>query len=255
MGDCAFGGAAYESCGDSPDADMQSLSKKTAALSGRFPGRPEKAYFGGVVAPPVLPEVPPAAGEPTEAVSRVPRTSISTRRSGCRQEISFEPLTPLHWSPVTGWLSPRPCACTRCCSTPFCARYCLTASARSAESFSLYCSGPMRSAWPTARTDSTCASLMRSASWSSSSRPAGRSSALSNSNSTSDCSVTFSITGAGATGAAAIGAGGTATTTGAGAVTTCTASHGATALPGLQSVVFQHCPNGDIHTWLRESDT
>jgi hypothetical protein len=59
---------------------------------------PMKRIYLGVVAPelPEVPEVPPVAGEPVDAVSRVPRTSISTRRSGCRQEISLEPLMPLH---------------------------------------------------------------------------------------------------------------------------------------------------------------
>src|SRR5512145_280785 len=83
-----------------------------------------------------LPEVAPAlpGDDGVPATWRSPRTSMSTRRSGCRQEISFVPFTPLHWSLVTDSLSPRPSERTLVCSTPFCARYSFTAAARFSES-------------------------------------------------------------------------------------------------------------------------
>src|SRR4051812_24104417 len=65
--------------------------------------------------------------EPVEAVdSRLPSSSASTRRSGCRQAISFWFLLLsrprlLHWLPVTGSLLPLPSTSRRLESTPFCA--------------------------------------------------------------------------------------------------------------------------------------
>ena len=65
---------------------------------------------------------------PVEAVdSRLPSSSASTRRSGCRQAISFWFLLLsrqrlLHSLPVMGSLLPLPSASRRLESTPFCAR-------------------------------------------------------------------------------------------------------------------------------------
>src|SRR6266850_2248243 len=81
------------------------------------------------VEPDSLGDEPPAADdEPLEAVdSRLPRSSASTRRSGCRQAMSLAFLLfsgPIfsHWLPVRGSLLPRPSTCRRLESTPFCAR-------------------------------------------------------------------------------------------------------------------------------------
>src|SRR5439155_13521894 len=75
------------------------------------------------------PEVAPAAdGAPVEAVdSRLPSSSASTRRSGCRQAMSLAFLLfsgPIlsHSLPVIGSLLPLPSTCRRLESTPFCAR-------------------------------------------------------------------------------------------------------------------------------------
>src|SRR6185369_13043374 len=184
------------------------------------------------------------------ATSRLPSTSISTRRSGCRQSTSFLLLLrsgPMfaHWLPVTGSDSPRPCAWICCaCRRAVSARYCRTASARRCESCSLYFSEPMRSAWPTISTRSTRASLMLFASSSSFWRPSGRSSALSNSNSTSLDRLTFSITVDGAGAAAGGGGGGAsrAASGAAGAAARGTASHAAAALSVVQSPVRQQLP-------------
>jgi len=74
---------------------------------------------------PVVPVVPaaPVAGVEPAVCSRLPRSSASTRRSGCKQAMSFwflllsGPMR-LHWSPVTGSLSPLPATCRRLLSTP-----------------------------------------------------------------------------------------------------------------------------------------
>src|SRR4051812_46618466 len=201
---------------------------------------------GALRVPP--PEVPPALGDvEVDAVSFSPRTSMSTRRSGCRQEMSLEPFTPLHWSPVTGSLSPRPSERTLVVSMPFCARYSFTAAARFSESCWLYLSGPMRSAWPIVLISCTFAPFRRPAISSIFCWPAGRSSALSNANSTSDERLICSMTGGCGGGAATsgVGAGGGAATATGGGDATCTvrtASHGAAAFSGVQSVVFQHRP-------------
>src|SRR4051812_142125 len=73
---------------------------------------------------PVVPAAPVVAGARPAVCSRLPSSSASTRRSGCRQAISFwflllsGPMR-LHWSPVTGSLSPLPATCSRLLSTPF----------------------------------------------------------------------------------------------------------------------------------------
>src|SRR5262249_31113410 len=83
--------------------------------------------------------------------------------------------------------------------------------------------------------------------------PSGLSSALSNANRTSSETLIFSISG----GCAANGGGGGATATGgpAGGLTTPTASPGAAALSGVQSLVLQHIPYGEVQTCCCESDT
>src|SRR6185295_15351452 len=90
--------------------------------------------------------------------------------------------------------------------------------------------------------------------------PSGFSSALSNSNSTSDERLICSMTGGwggGATtsGVGAGGGGATATGGGAATCTVRTASHGAAAFSGVQSVVFQHRPYGEVQAWFCESVT
>jgi peptidoglycan/xylan/chitin deacetylase (PgdA/CDA1 family) len=119
------------------------------------------------------------------------------------------------------------------------------------ESCWLYFSLPMRSAWPIMLMSWTLAPLRRSAISSSFCWPLGRRSALSNSNSTSDDRLICSMTGGGGgvtsgvgSGAAAATGGGGATATGGGtgAETWRTASQGAAAFSGVQSVVFQHRP-------------
>src|SRR5258708_40207124 len=76
------------------------------------------------------PEVAPAlagADGVAAVVSRLPSSSASTRRSGCRQAISFwflllsGPIL-VHSLPVTGSLLPLPSTCRRLEATPFCAR-------------------------------------------------------------------------------------------------------------------------------------
>src|SRR5205823_13407172 len=104
----------------------------------------------------------------------------------------------------------------------------------------------------------TIAPLTRTATSSSFCWPPCRSTALSNSNSTSEDRLICSMIGGGAGGAvtsgvgAGAGGGGGATATGGGtgASTRRTASHGAIALSGVQSVVFQHRPYGEVHTWF-----
>jgi hypothetical protein len=49
-----------------------------------------------VAEPPLLPAAAPGPGVGVLATWRSPRTSMSTRRSGCRQEMSFWPVMPLH---------------------------------------------------------------------------------------------------------------------------------------------------------------
>src|SRR3954467_9558997 len=81
--------------------------------------------------PPFVP-LDPALPEPELApvlavLSRLPRSAASTRRSGCRHEISFWFLLlsaprRWHWLPVTGSASPRPSTSRRLRSTPFSAR-------------------------------------------------------------------------------------------------------------------------------------
>src|SRR5262245_8497411 len=140
-------------CGDSPGTDKASLApracdpcwnksqKKTAARRRPFTLGTAKPYFFPPVlglpdagpapelAPPGVPKVPlgavapaPAGDDGVPATWRSPRTSMSTRLSGCRHWISFSPLTPLHWSPVTGSLLPRPSALILLVSTPLWAR-------------------------------------------------------------------------------------------------------------------------------------
>src|SRR4051812_12341577 len=72
------------------------------------------------------------------ATSRLPSTSISTRRSGCRHWTSLRLLPRsgpilLHASPVIGWLSPLPSARILSVAIPLVARYSFTACARCSE--------------------------------------------------------------------------------------------------------------------------
>src|SRR4051812_37815480 len=202
--------------------------KKTPAEAGLPPSR-ERRYWLELeddplvpVEPalPVLDDVPvePVAegAEPLLAVlSRLPSNSASTRRSGCRQAISFWFLLlslPSFWHslPVRGCDSPRPSTCRRLESTPRCARKSATACARFSDSSLLYSSEPIRSAWPIRFTFSTFAPWASRASCSSFSSPAGVSCALLKPNSTSVESETFSITtgcGAGVGSATARGCG------------------------------------------------
>ena len=62
-------------------------------------------------------------GRSDQLAIRVPTTSISTRRSGCRQAITLALLAPSH-SPalVTGCASPLPSVCTRFGSMPLLTR-------------------------------------------------------------------------------------------------------------------------------------
>src|SRR2546421_11646482 len=190
-------------------------AKKAPAAAGLF--RARALYFGLVEPEPELgvlavPLAPAPAGEAVPPAVRVPSTSISTRRSGCRQATSFlfEPFSgPIfaHSLPVTGSDSPLPAALIFSAGTPLVIRYSFTDAARCSESFWLYCSEAMRSACPVASISSTLASLMRPASSSSFCLPESLSVALSKSKRTSEESVTFSITGGRGAGAAAKGAG------------------------------------------------
>jgi hypothetical protein len=90
------------------------------------------------VAVPVVPVAPVAGAAPVPATSRLPSSSASTRRSGCRQETSFRLLAfsgpmRLQVSPVIGFSSPRPSTWMRLWSTPCEARYSATACARRSE--------------------------------------------------------------------------------------------------------------------------
>src|ERR1700716_3138441 len=80
---------------------------------------------------------------------------------------------------------------------PFDTRYALTASARRTESFWLYSSEPISSAWPIAITTSRLIVFTLAARSSSLALPAGLRSALSKSKFTSAAKVTFSATGLG----------------------------------------------------------
>ena len=84
---------------------------------------------------PALPELDDVPVEPVAdgavpvlaVLSRLPRSAASTRRSGCKHEISFWFLLlsgPIfaHWLPVMGSASPLPSTCRRLESTPLCAR-------------------------------------------------------------------------------------------------------------------------------------
>src|SRR5207237_1223889 len=88
-----------------------------------------RIYWLELEEPLLVPVAPVAEGavRVLAVLSRLPRSSASTRRSGCRQEISFWFLLlslPMrwHWLPVTGSDSPLPSTCRRLDSTPLDAR-------------------------------------------------------------------------------------------------------------------------------------
>src|SRR5262245_66389888 len=104
----------------------------------------------------------------------------------------------------------------------------------------------MRSAWPMALIVATFAPFSLSAISVRRFWPSGFSSALSNSNSTSEERLICSMTGGGGATTSGAGAAGATATGGTGASARRTASHGAAAFSGVQSVVLQHCPYGEV---------
>src|SRR5205814_4437269 len=86
------------------------------------PALPGLKFCGPLVAP-----APAGAVAEPAVVSRLPRSAASTRRSGCRQAISFWFLlfsgpSLLHSLPVIGSLLPLPSTCRWLRSTPLVAR-------------------------------------------------------------------------------------------------------------------------------------